>query len=318
MLAVILRLRLLQAARLLIQLGWWRAVLVAIFGLFSVYYAYFRLFQAPVGQTAWYWWAGLLLTIIPIHFTRPDKAFLSQLTHQSALIIFSEYVLITLPFALLLLFSPFWYITLALWGCLWLLAPVQKSWHFRQVTWPTPAFLQPSFEWAAGLRRWGLPMLLVYVLAVAFSTHVSAILLGIVALGEITVAFYGLGESVAMVQAFEQPPKQFLWYKIGLQWRLFLIITAPLLLLFLVIHTPSWHYLLLVLVATGFAQMCAVLCKYAFFEPNTDKSLVCGTYNALFFFSLVVPLLALTSAVMSVYLFRKAVRNLHTWLYAYC
>jgi predicted membrane channel-forming protein YqfA (hemolysin III family) len=93
----------------------------------------------------------------------------------------------------------------------------------------------------------------------------------------------------------------------------FVLISLPLGLVFLYFHAQYWHLLLIFMILLLLVQTASVLGKYAFFTPNEELKSV-AVFNYLLLVCLVVPFFAPMPIIMIFYFYRKAKKNLKTYL----
>ena len=93
---------------------------------------------------------------------------------------------------------------------------------------------------------------------------------------------------------------------------LFWLGCAPLLLLFLLTNSTYWYVLLVWVVVSSVIQVLSISLKYGFYEPGLalNKDVFMGIY----FLSLFVPYFVPVPLVMLFYYYRRATRNLQTYL----
>jgi len=307
------RLRLRQLVYLAHGLGWgYRFLLIMFLSLFS-YWAVQAIVTPQDSLAA----IGLfLLIVLGIHFSRPDHRFLRLLAPRPYWLLTLEYLALSLPLALLLLFAE-----KAAWAALPILLalmvgrlPVPKK---QSVKMAFLGRLVPAhfYEWRCWLHHNGHTFLFFYLLALLLLPFpvVSLLLFWVLMISGIRV--YEIHEPWPLLCLPELPAKPFLKMKIRQSATVWLVIASPVLLLYTVFHPQQWWAALLfwclLLVATG----TFVLAKYASYRPNrrtTDTTLL--TLVAL---SIPLPFLLPVPLFYAARAYRKAIKNLNDYLDAY-
>lgn len=308
---VILKIRLLQAFRIIKEIGVVRMLLFVVC-LLPFLLRYFA--------EAWYLSTISVLFMVLLHLARTDKKFLQilQITPQKVYAL--DYGLFLLPsFTFLLYIGAYWHFL----ACFALVV------GFMFVPFTLPQYNQPlflftsrwipakAFEWKSGFRQYFSFVLVCLLLGIALSKYEVTIPLIIIFFTLLTTFFYLEFEPLEMLLVFGKTPPKLLVSKIQGQLFLFWAFISPLVLLFLVFHTKYWYLMPYFFLSSSLAQIFAILYKYAVYQPSTNSQLnvfIYVLFGSAFLFIVVIPLFVPVGIFILVRYYRKAVRNLAFWL----
>lgn len=287
-------------------------------------------FLAAAARYGWVWSrterGSLAVAVVAVgvvalaHTGREDERFLRLAGAAHRRVFAAEYLFLALPFSLLLVTGARPAYAAGVAGAA-LLLPLLPSGGLRAVgprlrPRPVRVPLPPAaFEWISGLRRNGVAVLVVYVLALLLWRLPAASLFGPPALTWVlTEPCFVEGESWMLVEAFALPPRRFLRDKLRRSVLLFWAACSPLVLLVLVREPRAALVVALLLAGCSLVHAGGVLFRYATYHEGR-RTPVAGTLTLL--------VLAATLALPPVALFllyrlwRQAVRNLEPYLYAF-
>ncbi|WP_187261438.1 hypothetical protein [Pontibacter beigongshangensis] len=255
--------------------------------------------------------AGLVLSL---HLSRSDRQFVKLYAAQPWMIYLCEYVLLTVPLLLLLLLTPYWYLGGALLAAMALVALLPYSYKPSAAGFSYSRWLPAqNFEWIAGFRKYGLYILLLYLVALLL---VPVKLLSLFLLWFITsilLGFYQECEPLHLLRLSGAGAAGFLRKKLLQHLKLYLLFCLPLLLIYIMFHLDMW-YLPLVFMLLLCLNVCFfILSKYAFYRPGMSLA-GSSLLSSLAMLSSLLPFLILLPLVMNVRFYAKAVSNLNSYL----
>jgi len=278
MIDAVIRIRLKQVCRGLIGIGLIRIIFLA--GLF-VFILFYLFLQTSTYPNSFYVTGVTLLIALLVQTKRQDKVFLQASFYHYRLVCYAEYLLITLPVTVLMVYHAQWISVLILLPVLYCITcldfkPKQRTLNTRIQQWIPSA----CFEWKGGIRKTLLILLPLWIagLCTPFTLWTVPIVLFII--GIIPFSFYEQGEPYQMITAFEMGTKRFLFHKISMLILLYSVLAIPLMVAFLAFHYEHWY----IPVAEYFIFLSLyiylITTKYAFYEPNI-KSPAAQTFQAI-------------------------------------
>ncbi|MCS7019506.1 MAG: hypothetical protein RMJ87_10460 [Cytophagales bacterium] len=300
----VLYLRILAIGRGLLEVGWWRLLLLVAL----IIWAVFRLvaFQNPHA-----WLLAMAIIITGLHASRNDRFFLQTLTPHWAWLMRTEYLLLSLPFCIGMTAEAYWQGLLAWLILIGVLPYIQvfallKWEQLHLLSW-LPAHM---YEWKAGLRKHGWIVLAIWILAAlfywAFVVQVALWLFYLIIVGY----FYFVCEPRIWLELQgAMQARRFLWRKIKYACIAALIGAAPFGLLILFCHPLQAGFILLGMLLTGAYMSYAVLSKYALYaEARSLEPFI--VHHFIFVGSCIVPVLLPVAAYFWWSNYGKAHRNL--------
>lgn len=254
------------------------------------------------------------LIVFYIHTIRSDKIFLRSHFNNYKVFLLVEYIILTIPLFLLLIYHLQW---LALMSTLaFLTACVQIEIKIKKHSLNTKVqeLIPPEcFEWKAGIRRSLFLIIALVVFGIATSFHIASIPLVIFILGFIPFSFYINGESVEMLISFEKSPKKLLLIKLKQHILLFSIIVAPLILSYLIFNIDKWYIVLAEYICFITIQSFSILSKYASYEPGY-RNQGAKAADMIAGLSIFLPVLIPAVWLLIIYYFSKSINNLNFYL----
>ncbi|MEN0003650.1 MAG: hypothetical protein AAF798_05890 [Bacteroidota bacterium] len=264
-----LRIRARQIWRILQTVGW------PLLTVFTLVFAGVVLMLLETMQQLTDWQLALLLALLPlgIHLQRKDQGFLKLLHLRPLLIYLAEYLALVLAIGLLLaLFYGKWLIIPLALGLSSLvpllptLPPKIRQGTIWQLSWIPPM----AFEWRMGWRQQVVPLLILLLGCTGLSYFTVAPVVGFVIIALLAASFYETAESPELVALFWHQPN-FIVRKWWANWQVYLVVTSPLSVTFLVLHAQYWHVYLALLVLSAAYFFFLVAYKYAGYWPNRYK-----------------------------------------------
>lgn len=327
MIAAFINIRFKQLYRLLSDIGLFRTIILVIFlGAPFIYVLYVRAAVTPFSVTGVYF-----AIVVLIHINRSDKLFLKIHFDNYKLIYGVEYLLLSLPLLICLIFYHQWLAIFASLILLVLITNLEIS-RKRQNLSSNPVIIScksrnsiaklqqwipdDSFEWKAGIRKIFFLVIIVWILGAGTSFFIAGAPVAIFILGIIQPGSNEKSESLPMVLAFEMKTKKFLFHKIKLQVVIFSVLVIPLMISFVIFHPERWYipvaeYLILVSY-----QIYLILTKYAFYRPHT-KSQAVFTFAEVGAVGVLIPVFLPLLWFLSVWFYIKSFKNLDFYLHDY-
>ena len=311
----ILKIRVKQSCRIFLQIGVIYMILIAIIIVVVGVSTYISLTDLPKTCYISAFW---LLIIAFIHSRRKDYTFLLLSMKFPRAICGTEYVLLSVPLAILLLINSQYLIAIILLASTFSIGFLKIKTTWKRKTLNT--FLQQlipndMYEWKAGIRKSFFPILIFWLLGLSLSFFVASVPIALFFIGIIMIDFYDKNESWQMLISFEKRPQALLMHKIKEHTLSLLILFAPLILAFMLFHSAYWHIPLVELVILLSIHIYAIISKYALYshsdEQGSSAYLLIGTLIGLF--PVTTPILW----IASIFLFFKARNNLNTYLHDY-
>lgn len=306
-----LNIRLLQAYRILKEIGIIRILILLVFGLPLLAIMANLFFVAP--------WLAVgfgIFSITSLQLYRKDRQFLKTYFRPYAKTIYHiEYQLLGLPALLLLLgakhplhagvlvvglsFIPYLHIQLS--G----IRHGFRRLHFLPST---------AFEQKSGLRENYLTLIGLIFLGTLLGKLIYVPIIGIFLLNLTLLTNQLICETNLMINVFRWSPRKFLAHKFGHQLVLALVLCLPMNVSFLLFHASYW-YILLVVNIIGIVIQCLAICfKYAFYRPGatlTGNKLLLGLATGCFLIVFLAPI----PFVLLARNYFKAQKNLKRYLY---
>lgn len=318
MLATFLKIRLRMLVRFLEELGF---VYIFIGLLISLPFLIPFIGLVKYVYGGFIYFAIQLFLLLSIHSGRKDKKFLTLVSEKPLSIYVVEYLLLSIPFILLISFTKHWYLSAAVLAVCVIIPLLNISFSKKKLHLPTIPFIPNSaFEWKSGLRISYIYFILIWLAGAGLSFLVGAVPVAIILLNLVTASFYMESEPKLLLEVFEKPPSAFLWFKIKQALLLFFVVISPLVLLFLIFHLQYWYVIAYILFAATLLLVFSILQKYAFYEENVNAS---SRNSLLLFFAFLafyIPLLIFLLPVMFMLgyrFYKKSLQNLSPHLYAF-
>ncbi|UZR99920.1 hypothetical protein [Chondrinema litorale] len=262
----LLKIRLLQAFRILKQLG----LLYSIILLIICLVAGVNIFQPNISDNQAYIYTGLcLFTLSSVHFSRKDDFILNMISKHAIYMMLSEYILATSPISIhLLVNGKYEAVLMLLVGILLLILFGKKFNTERKNHVPQLPFLKYyEFEWISGLRQSYLVLLFIFIMAASlvFVPFLSLLFVWYISLS--IASFYQEFESIEVLLLHEGTINQFLTKKVLIHLKNYWIFNLPVLVLYYFFHPEHWLILLLLIVFITLGLIFTILNKYASYEP---------------------------------------------------
>lgn len=259
--------------------------------------------------------AGLIAgSVLALHTGRKDKSFVRKHMDRPVFNMFLEYSVLTLPFTLPVLGTPYAWLfvlmQLAFAGIACIPGTLREKTRYRFLaSW----IAARDFEWLSGVRKSFMLLIAFYTMAWATCWIMVAPL---VALWLITVqaaSFYAECESVLMLRSGYTSAVSLLHTKIKRHSRMLLLLSLPV----LMVNSFFCPGMLWINLAFAGVQLLllvfAILLKYAVYIPEktlSGNNILLGIASL----SVAVPFLLPVPLLMNIRNYGRAVRNLKTYL----
>lgn len=317
-----------QVLRLLKEIGVLRSlVLIVLIGFLSL------LIIQSIGQAR----KSILVSaitgavILSIHASRKDKRFVKVNFSNSYILFLTEYILLSLPVMAALIYYNEWKGTIILLLlCVliprlylntgqhniptllkFLLNPFSSGLQFN-IHIKTPIKNPKAFEWISGLRRYFIPIALIYIFILAFSFKAYVAPAGFILLAIVTSGFYFQGESREFVELFAHSPSSFMAQKVKLSLKYLFIMLVPIGVTALIFEPHTWLFILGALVVSALIHLITIIFKYALFAENKDLSQN-GTIVFINVICILLPFLWPLPVFMGIRYYFKAHQKLKTY-----
>lgn len=296
-----------MAYRILLELGWWRSFFV----IGSLAFGVSKIFALQNFHVAL---AVSLLIIVPLHFARNDKAFLSQTPLYAPVLFMAEYLLLSSFFLIYFLANQAFIHFFTLLVCIFFLSFVKVSIRTKQLQ-SLSFVLIPAhiFEWRAGLRISWLFLLLVYLLALIFYAYETVLILCWILLIASFSTFYLQAEGRILLQLAQDSPHAFLFGKVKDYLILSLIFLSPIFILFFINHIQLWLVGAILLMLSLLTPFFVVFQKYASWQAHISlqQNMI---LHLLFLVSFVLPFLFPVGIFLLIRSYRRAVKNIRYFI----
>jgi hypothetical protein len=258
---------------------------------------------------------GAGFVLYGIHQSRSDLRFMEHLSRRPQWLWVGEYLVFSLPFALLLLSVGNWQATLLWWLCCLAVpfTPVRRAQVWQQVFWGR---LLPGgmYEWIAGMRKFGVLMSIFYIAAFvsAFFVPFAALFFFWFVLSFLA-GFYQECEPRQLLLAPELPARRFLHGKIRSHIPAAWVLGAPVYAAYGLVHPEHGWILLAFCTLATIMHLYFILNKYATYSPNR-KTGGNSVLQSLVTLSVVIPFLLPLPLILCFRDYGRAIRNLHFFI----
>lgn len=307
----LLNIRFIQIKRELKDAGL-RSFIILGFLLYLIYFSYTTYQKTP---EAFLLISFLFISCLSLQSYRKDKSFVYNNLENPHLKIFVEYLILTFPFAIMILFSKNWFCYPILIVCLYLLP-------FLKYTLKQKTFLKNissiissyDFEWISGIRKSFLFLIPLYVIVIAFCWFriLPLFILWLITIS--IVSFYSECEPLHILKEGNINPKKFIKRKLFRHSKYILILYSPIILINLIFNLDLWLLELFFIPIQLFLLFFAICFKYSLYQQNKN---LFGNNIILSFASLgsLIPYFLPIPIIMSFYYYGKAQKNLNNYLH---
>ena len=311
MILKILTIRLKQLSRIIAELGIFRAIF--LFGLicFGLLAMFLKLDEESYQEII----VGVIaLSILSVHLKRKDKQFIKIHTPKPYAIFLTEYILLSLPLLIALIYYELWVFVLAYFLFLIAIPFIRISAKASSINSGLQKIIPDSnFEWKAGIRKNLILFVGVWFFGLITSFFVASVPIAIFILGVMVLSFYEKSESIQVLLANELSSGKFLAGKIRNHLIIFAVTIAPLFLSF-IIFNPQYYYIPLIEFLIFVTLLVyTILLKYAFYQPH-NKSGATGIFSMIGIICIFIPVFIPVVLLLSIKFLFQAVNNLNFYL----
>jgi len=164
------------------------------------------------------------------------------------------------------------------------------------------------FEAKSYLRRFGIPMIVIYVLGLLAAQYITAVMTVVVLTALLFTSFFDEIEDKALFEAIHFR-KGILTLKIRHYLGLYLAILLPYVILFLYWHLAYWYLILVALFLGSTLILFNIFYKYAHYSPHRRR-VYNSMANSMFFFAIIIPFFYPVTLLYLIYYWRKARKNI--------
>ena len=292
-------------------LGLYLIVFIAIAAIIS----FITYTQYKNEKQAWYIVVVLSIICLAIQYSRKDKTFIYKQLYKPHLQLFLEYVMLTLPFSVTSLITKNWFcfplLVLALICIPFLKIQFKHTAVFKHLSLLIPA---TNFEWISGIRKQFIPLIGLYLLALAFCWVRILPLFLLWFLTIMISSFHLENEPVHILRAGNKTARKFLSHKIKINIKyIFILYSLPVIIN--AIFVKEFLMITLLFIPVQISLLCfAISLKYSTYKPQTNQL---GNNIA---FSIIAILSAMPyflpiPIILAIVYFYKAESNLKTYLH---
>ena len=212
-----------------------------------------------------------VISITILHLKRLDKRLINIVSRRPLSIFGSEYLLLTFPFFLILIYLKAYLFSFLLISIMMCIALINKDLGVNKGVSTFSKYIPANaFEWRAGMRKQGIVIAIFYSLALAFSwVRVAPIIFLFFGLAAISQFFVDC-EPLSILMISRDTTPIFLRKKITQSLRIYAIFTLPILLFSMIFVPDLWFVAPIFFVVACFNIANFILTKYAFYHPNFD------------------------------------------------
>lgn len=310
------KIRALQILRLLKELGVFR--LLFIIGIAIL------IFSLCVRIISAYELSALIFSLVlpaTIQFSRKDLLFIRTSFANANILLFLEYIFITLPILIISLLFARHFIVFAL--CIVIIFLISnifitrtKDKRQKQIfNWHKYLISPNFFEWISGLRKNPIFFIIYLIgLLLSFFPFVSAITMIICAF--ILSSFFLEPEPLSYILSYEIGEKKFMHNKIFRNLYKYLIFVFPLFILGLLFNPDQYIMLSVILLSSVIGFVTIIVSKYATYIPN-HTSVGFNLISTLILMSIIFPPLMIITIPLLLINYLGAIENLKKYLNDY-
>ena len=265
-------------------------------------------------RNGYYLVAAMALLCVGLQAYRKDKLFVYKHVEKPHLQIFSEYVALTLPFAITAVFTKQWFCLPILLIILFCIPFVRFTFRQRTIFKNLSSVIHVSnFEWLSGFRKQYIAFISLYILAAVFCWFRILPLFLLWLLTVLVISFYSQCESIMILRATGKSPGKFLAGKLKIGFGSMIVLYVPLLIINTVFNS-EFFLINIMFLLIQMSLLCFAIClKYSSYRPDKTQTenQILLTVVSLF---AVLPYLLPVPAILSAIYFYKADNNLKNYL----
>ena len=307
----ILKIRVKQLFRVISEIGIFRAIFLLGLISFVLLAMFTKLAENSYREIV----IGIFaLTILSIHSKRKDKEFINIYASKPHIVFLIEYVLLSLPLLITLIYYQLWSYALIFFLFLVIIQFLKINTNKTSINSGFQKMIpDDNFEWKAGMRKNLFPFLGIWLIGMVTSFFIASVPIAIFILGVIVFSFYEKHEPLQILLANELNTRKFLTKKIQNHLMVFAITIIPLILSFLIFN-PQYYYIPIIeFILFSFLLVYIILLKYAFYRPD-NKSGATQIFSMIGIISIFIPVLILIVLILSIKFLFQATNNLKFYL----
>ncbi len=299
-----------QLLREISSLGLYTFIIAGI--IFYLTIVSFRQFEK--GEHAYYFMAVMIFGCLSLQFYRKDKSFIYKHIENPYWQVFSEYLVLTLPFSITAIFTRSWMYYPVFIILLFCIAQVSVSFRkkavFKNLSSVIPA---TSFEWISGFRKNYIFLSGLYLSAIAFCWFRILPLFLLWFLTVSILSFYNECESVQVLRESGRTSGSYLLKKIITPSAYIIILYTPLIIINTILN-PEFLLFNLIFIPAQLSLLWFAIClKYSSYSPGKMQS---GNNILLIIMAILLslPYLLPVPIILSFIYFYKANSHLNYYL----
>jgi len=217
--------------------------------------------------------AGIVVYLFyNFHKNRRDIAFVAKHLEKAQSQILAGYQLFLLPVSIPCLFTNYWYcfFILHLFVCIvpFLNIKSKYSFKFSFIT----SFFKDDYIFISGVRRNLVLLIILFLLALALSPLKLFPLVALFLFNNVMFSFYEANESVQMLQASQQTPKQLMASLLNSGVKKMVLINFPILLINSIFNPDLWMFNMYFFVYNVLILASVIALKYESYQFKTSSS----------------------------------------------
>ena len=286
-----------------------------VFIAFALILSYLAFKQYKNSEQAW--WLVILMSVLclAIQYSRKDKAFIYKQLDKPYLQIFSEYVLLTLPFSIPSILTKNWFCFPLLLLILFSISFLKFQFKRKAVLTNLSAVIPASnFEWISGIRKQYISFISIYLVALGFSWVRILPLLLLWFLTIMIASFFLENEPIHILREGNKNARRLLLDKLKVNIG-YILILYSLPILINAIFVQEFLLITLLFIPMQIALLCfAISLKYATYKPQTNQLGNNVAFSIIAILS-AMPYFLPIPVILSIVYFYKAEKNLKTYLH---
>lgn len=251
------------------------------------------------------------------HSVRKDLRFIALVEERPWKIVAAEYLMMSLPLIVILLFSESWFLAPVILPVIVLIS-FTKQRKQRNNTYTIFSRIIPSgcFEWISGFRRFGVWITIFYLSAIVALAIPYLSFLFLFIFTSLISGFYCDCEPEQLLGIKELPARPFLHYKLKSGVGLYLIMVLPVLIAYMVLHPGSWFLAPAFGIFASLNIILFIVSKYAVYVPGEQirSGQVILALSLLGFF---IPVFIPVTIAFCIRNYIRSLSGLSNYLYAY-
>lgn len=302
-------LKLKRAWRVIKELPLFYIIFIAVLAVGLFYIIYTNLLDESSSYIIFVLFCVLLYAY---HEKRRDYYFIRFLHQSTIYLCLIEYMLISLPFLVLLFITKNYLLALYLLPAVGIISCIPKF-KQRNMNIRFGKLFISSVEWKAGVRGGLFYLLFIYILCIVVSFFTEYAFLIYLLTSFQCSEFYRTGEPVNILCLPEQKPSSLIFSKLIIAMRNYLIVSIPYCLFYCIVF-PSLYWVIPLFMVCSFISFAFVICmKYMFYIPNNRDigNNIVISIGKIAAYTPIAPFIL----IITVFLYFQATKNLKFYLH---